>query len=145
MRRPTPGSLASWSGAVPPDLYPAAWDLLATLIERVRNGTCLARLGEIADLVVARELPLLLVPEPGDPVLGALVGTADLVYREAGRLVVADYKTDAVASDRELAERAERYRDQLDRYAGALQSALELDEPPATELWFLAADRIMRL
>jgi len=74
-----------------------------------------------------------------------VVGTADLVYLEDGRLVVADYKTDAVDAARDIEERVARYRRQLDRYSRGLQSALVLDAPPAAELWFLAADRIIRL
>jgi len=95
--------------------------------------------------VVARELPLLLLPAPHDPVIGALIGSADLVYTEGERLVVIDFKTDEVASGDELAALVTHYRPQLERYAAALQSALALDAPPAMELWFLAADRIVRL
>jgi ATP-dependent helicase/nuclease subunit A len=131
--------------AVPPQVVSAARAWLATLLGTIRGGTCLSRLGEIADRVVARELPLLLPPGPGDPVVGALIGSADLVYLEAGRVIVADYKTDAVRRDRELAERAQHYRLQVERYGGAVQSALDLDEAPLMELWFLAADRIVRL
>jgi len=102
-------------------------------------------LREVAGSVVARELPLLVPPAPGDPVVGALIGSADLVYTDGGRLVVVDFKTDDLESADELAARVAHHRPQLERYAAALQSALELDEPPAMELWFLAADRIVRL
>jgi ATP-dependent exoDNAse (exonuclease V) beta subunit len=115
------------------------------LLAAIEGGSCLRRLREVADSVVARELPLLVPPAPGDPVIGALIGSADLVYTDGGRLVVVDFKTDDLGSDDELAARVGHYRPQLERYAAALQSALELDEPPAMELWFLAADRIVRL
>jgi len=59
--------------------------------------------------------------------------------------VVADYKTDAVVTEDGLAERSEHYRPQLDLYALALREALNLDYTPATELWFLSADRIVML
>jgi ATP-dependent helicase/nuclease subunit A len=116
---------------------------LIEVLDRLATGACLGRLGEIADQVLARELPLLLPPD-GEAV-GAIVGTADLVYRDNGRLVVADYKTDAVADDDEISERTELYRAQLELYARALSDALELPEAPLTELWFLHADRIVRL
>ena len=93
--------------------------------------------------MLARELPLLL--PPGDDAVGSIVGTADLVYREDGRLVVADYKTDAVSGEDEIQGRADGYRPQLELYASALEEALELDHPPLMELWFLDADRIVRL
>ena len=118
---------------------------LANLLSRIEAGGCLRRLGELADRVAARELPLVLPPAPGDPVVGALVGTADLVYAEEDRLVVVDFKTDELKTEDELAARAAVHRPQLERYAAAIRSALELDEPPAMELWFLAADRIVRL
>jgi ATP-dependent helicase/nuclease subunit A len=128
-----------------PAAVPAARALLRSLMTAIQAGICLARLGELGERIVARELPLVLPPEPGDPVVGALVGTADLVYRDGSDFVVADYKTDAISSERQLDASLERYRPQLERYAGALRSALGLDQLPATELWFLAADRIVRL
>jgi len=115
------------------------------LVRGLESSKCLRRLGELSAAVVARELPLLMPPAPEDPVLGAVVGTADLVYRENGGLVVADYKTDAVETEREIEERTELYRPQLELYAKALEEALGLDELPAMELWFLAADRIVRV
>lgn len=132
-------------GVGSPTEQSAAWRLAENLLATMRRGACLARLGEIADGVVARELPLLLPPEPDDPVVGALVGTADLVYRTDEELVVADYKTDAITGDEQLGARVERYRPQLERYAGAIQSALGLAQRPLMELWFLAVDRIVRL
>jgi ATP-dependent exoDNAse (exonuclease V) beta subunit len=74
-------------------------------------------------------------------------GIVDLLYRdpEDGRLVVADYKTDRVQDDETLAERARVYEPQVRIYARALQKALGLDHEPHNELWFLDADRIVRL
>ncbi len=122
-----------------------ARERLGELVERIAAGDCLGRLQELAGEVVSRELPLLLPPMPDDPVLGAVVGAADLVYRDGGRLVVADYKTDRVDDGPELAARVAAYRPQLERYAAALEQALDLPGPPLTELWFLHADRIVRL
>ena len=88
----------------------------------------------------------MLVPaRDGDAAVSAVVGVADLIYEKDGRLVVADYKTDAVADDRELSERAESYRPQLELYAHAVEEALELEYTPAMELWFLSADQIVTL
>jgi ATP-dependent helicase/nuclease subunit A len=74
-----------------------------------------------------------------------VAGAIDLVYRDtsSGELVIADYKTDEVASDADLAEKAATYRSQGDVYTRALQGALGLPAPPRFELWFLAAGRIV--
>ena len=74
-------------------------------------------------------------------------GIIDLVYRdpEDGCLVVVDYKTDAVDGEKEIEERSQVYEPQVRAYAKILRDALDLDEEPRTELWFLAADRIVRL
>ncbi|HQN95009.1 MAG TPA: UvrD-helicase domain-containing protein [Thermoanaerobaculales bacterium] len=133
------------AGAVGPAILAETRSRLQFLLAVIEGGGCLRRLRELGDRVLARELPLLLPPAPGDPVVGALIGSADLVYAEGGRLVVVDFKTDELDSPEEVAARSAHHRPQLERYAAALQSALALDEPPAMELWFLAADRIIRL
>jgi len=139
------GSIDALAAVVAPERIAEARSRLASVLSVIEGGGCLRRLSEIADRVVARELPLLLPPAPGDPVVGALSGSADLVYLEGDALVVVDFKTDELASEEALAARVAHHRLQLERYAGALQSALELEELPAMELWFLAADRIVRL
>jgi ATP-dependent helicase/nuclease subunit A len=128
---------------MPADGLDSAVQRLHQVLDRIENGNCLRRLGSLADRVLARELPLLL--PPGDDAVGAIVGTADLVYRDNDRLVVADYKTDAVVGEAEFQQRADVYRPQLELYARALTEALDLSEPPVMELWFLHADRIVRL
>jgi ATP-dependent helicase/nuclease subunit A len=128
--------------ALSPDRLDSGLQHASTLLERLADGRCLNRLQELADQVLARELPLLLPADEGT--VATIVGTADLVYRDNGRLVVADYKTDAIA-EHELDARVEIYRPQLALYARALSEALELPEPPLMELWFLSADRIVRL
>jgi ATP-dependent exoDNAse (exonuclease V) beta subunit len=100
----------------------------------------------IAAGVVARELPVTVPAGEESDALAFLAGAVDLVYRDPdGGLVVADYKTDAVADEAALAARVEVYRPQLEAYAGALTAAFGLDAPPRRELWFLAADRIVCL
>jgi ATP-dependent exoDNAse (exonuclease V) beta subunit len=133
------------AGLVPAPERGEAIRRLEELVATVRSGGCLRRLGELSGDVAARELPLLMPPRPEDPVLGAVVGTADLVYRENGGLVVADFKTDAVVSAEEIEERAEAYRPQLELYGRAIKEALSLETSPALELWFLNADQITRL
>ena len=80
-------------------------------------------------------------------ILGAfLAGAVDLVYRDPdGALVVADYKTDAVADQTAIEERTHIYEAQVDAYGRILRVALGLEEDLHTELWFLAADKIVRL
>jgi len=84
-------------------------------------------------------------PREGDAALGYVSGAIDLVYREPGseRLVVVDYKTDAVAAPAELERRAAAYAEQGAVYTHALASALELAYTPRFELWFFDADRIV--
>ena len=65
------------------------------------------------------------------------MGAADLVYAEGDTLVVADFKPDAAADERELVE---RYAPQLARYAEALRIALGAQV--RAELWLVAAGRI---
>ena len=117
------------------------------LLTRLAKGSCLARLTAVADHVLARELSVMLwSEEPAFP--GAVVsGFVDLVYRdpEDGRIVVADYKTDALDDDVALEDRVRVYEPQVRTYARALREALDLDTEPHVELWFLAADRIVRL
>jgi ATP-dependent helicase/nuclease subunit A len=127
-----------------------ALPVAAELLDRLAQGRLLARLRALGGHVLARELPVLLPPRWGDaegdasPV-GAVTGAVDLLYRdpETGRLVVADYKTDDLAGDEELARRAETYAPQGALYARAVQEALGLPEPPRFELWFLRADRVV--
>jgi ATP-dependent helicase/nuclease subunit A len=116
------------------------------LLDRLVTSRCLEKLGALASAVVARELPVL-VPPGVDDGSSVISGVVDLVYRDPadGRLVVADYKTDRVTDDTEITERTERYRPQLETYAGALEQALGLDARPHRELWFLHPDRIVRL
>ena len=116
------------------------------LLARIAGGGCLQRLEAVAAQIVARELPVLLWSAEETP--GAVVsGLIDLVYRDPddGRLVVADYKTDQVRGDEAIEERREVYAPQVRTYARALREALALDHEPHAELWFLDADRIVRL
>jgi ATP-dependent exoDNAse (exonuclease V) beta subunit len=117
------------------------------LLERFAAGALGARFAELAPCVVARELPVLLPPQAGAPdsPAGYLAGAIDLVYRDpaTGELVVADYKTDRVRGEAELAEKAARYALQGAGYVRALEQALGLGAPPRFELWFLDADRIV--
>ncbi len=112
------------------------------------RGPLLDRLRAIAPHVVARELPVLLPcgDGPGEPV-GFVAGAIDLVYRDpdGAGLVIADYKTDDVGTDDEVARRALAYRPQGEAYRRALREALGLQEPPGFELWFLLAGRIVAL
>ena len=117
-----------------------------TIIARLAASRMAARFAEIAPGIVARELPVLLPPgdDPGAPV-GFVAGTIDVVYRDpsSGELVIADYKTDDVQGDAEVAARAALYASQGAVYQRALQEALGLPAPPRFELWFVQADRIV--
>jgi len=116
-----------------------------SLLERMAQGNLLRRLFSLAEAVVARELPVLLAPRGENAPLGFLTGSVDLLYRDPhdGGWVVADFKTDEVASEEELASRISAYALQGRVYVRAIQEALALEHPPRFELWFLVLDRIV--
>jgi ATP-dependent helicase/nuclease subunit A len=143
--------LPAWLAAAGAAGDGAALASATELFDRLAGGRLLARLRELGPAVLARELPILVPPAEGEeegdgarPV-GFVAGAIDLVYRDpaTGTLVVADYKTDAVADDDEIAARVDVYRPQGAVYARAVRDALGLAEAPRFELWFLRADRIV--
>jgi ATP-dependent helicase/nuclease subunit A len=153
LRRRLPVSIAQV--AVPAD-RPAALAEAEAVLSDLPGGRLWQRLREIAPGIVARELPLLLAPDPAagdvgegegrespEPV-GFISGAIDLVYRDPAddAWVVADYKTDRLAPD-EVDARAAVYTPQGAVYARAVQEALDLPQPPRIELWFLRPDRIV--
>ncbi len=121
------------------------------LLDCIESNGLFARLASLRDAILARELPVLLPidddvagADPQAPV-GFVSGAIDLLYRDpaTGRIVVADYKTDAVEDDASLRERAAHYRSQGRSYVVAVQEALALPETPRFELWFLRAGRVV--
>ncbi len=126
--------------------------LLAAALEELRSTRLWRSLSSLheRDLVVARELPLLVAAGPGeaagDPTDGT-IGTLDLLYRDAisGRLVVADFKSDAIDGEADIAEKVATYRPQLELYGRAVRDALELAQPPRLELWLLGPDCIVEI
>jgi len=90
--------------------------------------------------IVARELPVLfnLEGQKGGVVRGAI----DLLYKEGGKWVVGDYKTEKVGK-KDLAEAAKRYGPQLALYAEAVQRAL--GEKPLIKVVFLRAGAAITL
>jgi ATP-dependent exoDNAse (exonuclease V) beta subunit len=102
------------------------------------EGAVLARLAGLDRCCIARELPVLLPPEGGE-VAGFVVGTLDLVYREAesDRIVVADYKTDEIDGAAAVEDKKRQYAGQGAVYQRALREALGLDYTPRFELWML--------
>ncbi|HUK12789.1 MAG TPA: PD-(D/E)XK nuclease family protein, partial [Thermoanaerobaculaceae bacterium] len=124
----------------------AALARAARVLDGFAASALFERLSEIAPHVVAREVAVLLPPDgAAEAPVGFVSGAIDLVYRDprTGDLVVADYKTDEVASDAEIAARAGAYAAQGAVYVRALREALGLPAPPRFELWFLAAARIV--
>ncbi len=69
-----------------------------------------------------------------------LQGVADLCFETRSGLTVVDFKTDRVFTPQEVADRAERYRPQLEAYSLALSRVLG---KPVTRriLYFLAPGR----
>ncbi|MFN7940759.1 MAG: UvrD-helicase domain-containing protein [Thermoanaerobaculia bacterium] len=105
------------------------------------------RLADLAPHVLARELPLLVAADPdaAEGPIDGVTGTLDLLYRDpgSGETVVADFKSDAVATEEEVAAKVEIYRPQLAVYGRAVALALAPSAPPRLELWLLAQDRIV--
>jgi ATP-dependent exoDNAse (exonuclease V) beta subunit len=123
-----------------------AGGIVDDLLTKLAAGACLHRLSTLATAVVARELPVFGWEENDDAPGTVVSGIVDLLYRDPddGRLVVADYKTDALEGETALEERARVYEPQVLAYAKILRDALDLEQEPHVELWFLAADRIKR-
>ncbi len=107
------------------------------LLERFAAGPLLARFLDAGRRLVARELAF--VAAPGESGAScALSGSMDLVHRdEDGRLVIVDYKSDALEGAQALEQRVAHHAPQLRAYARALASALPHEPPPRAELWFL--------
>jgi ATP-dependent exoDNAse (exonuclease V) beta subunit len=138
-----PSYLAALLGDARPD---RAERRAAALLDRFAAGPLLPRLRELSGGIVARELPVLLPPGEGEKApVGYVAGAIDLLYQDAGTgtLVIADYKTDEVRGEEEIAARAAAYAPQGAIYARAVQEALGLPEAPRFELWFLAAGRVV--
>ena len=57
--------------------------------------------------------------------------------------MVADYKTDEVETEEEIAARSAVYAPQGALYSRAVLEALELEQAPRFELWFLRAGRVV--
>ena len=129
------------------EVFADAGERLGVLVQRIAGGTSLERLASVAHGVVGREIAIVAPPLEDRGPIGAITGFVDLVYRDPGddRLVVADYKTDAVETGEEIEDRVQIYEPQVRTYARALHQALDLDSEPHVELWFLAADQIVRL
>ena len=125
------------------DVAARALPLAAELLNGFAGSPLLARLRDLKEHVVARELPVLLPPS-GAGAVGVVSGTIDLLYRDpgTGRLVVADYKTDDPTV---IEARVAAYAPQGGAYVRALREALELEEEPRFELWFLRAERVVEV
>jgi ATP-dependent helicase/nuclease subunit A len=123
-----------------------ALPLAEALLETFAAGPLAARLRALAGHILARELAVLLPPGDGEHApVGAVTGAIDLLYRdpEDGRIVIADYKTDEVATAEEIQARAKVYAPQGTVYARAVREALEMDEAPRFEVWFLRAGEVV--
>lgn len=106
---------------------------------RIRNAEHLRREFRFSLLCDAAEL---LGTGAGEKLL--LQGVVDCLLEEDGALVVVDYKTDAVRSDAQLAERCRLYTPQLRAYAAAVQ---RIFARPVREcvLYFLSAGKEARV
>ena len=120
------------------DIHAIMRFLSSPLAARVRRSGAVEREYRFSLLRPVRELADV---DADDKVL--LQGVVDCFFEEDGALVVVDFKTDRV-SPAQLAERAERYRPQLEAYSMALERVMER---PVKErvLYFFAAGEEVRI
>jgi ATP-dependent exoDNAse (exonuclease V) beta subunit len=118
----------------------------AQLWDQIVRGSLFARLRELSDHIIARELSVLSPPTEGEGPVGYFTGMIDLVYRDPSndQIVIVDYKTGAVDDREGLRSPKESHVEQGDAYKCALKSALELSYTPRFELWFLRDDEIVQ-
>ena len=90
--------------------------------------------------ILAREAPILYRDNKGQPWHGAI----DILFREDGEIVIADYKTDRIEAG-ELEQRAQFYTTQITHYARAVQLAWQLDGLPHREVLFVRLGLAQRL
>jgi ATP-dependent exoDNAse (exonuclease V) beta subunit len=115
------------------------------LWDQIARGSLFARLRELSDRIVARELSVLSPPIDDEGPVGYFAGQIDLVYRDPDNdeMVIVDYKTGAMGDREGLRSPKESHADQGDAYKRALASAFELAYTPRFELWFLQDDEIV--
>ena len=132
---------------LPSEAVPIACERARALLSRLVRGPLAPRLRALAAGVVARELRVLLPPGEQTGPAGFVAGAIDLVYRDPkdGSFVVADWKTDLVEDEAQLAERVRAYAPQGACYTRAVREALGLAAPPRFELWFLHPGRVVSL
>jgi ATP-dependent helicase/nuclease subunit A len=107
------------------------------IVDTFLGSPLAARFGRIERL--GAEVPVLLRrPDDGTVFRGSI----DLLYRDGGEVVVADFKTDR---ERDPEELARVYARQLAVYADAVRHAFRLARRPRTELWMLRTGRIVVL
>jgi ATP-dependent exoDNAse (exonuclease V) beta subunit len=116
------------------------------LWDQITRGSLFARLRELSDQIIARELSVLSPPIDDEGPVGYFTGLIDLVYRDPGndQIVIVDYKTGAVDDREGLRGPKESHVEQGDAYKRALKSAFELSYTPRFELWFLRDDEIVQ-
>ena len=75
---------------------------------------------------------------------GVLEGFIDLLYEDDDGLVIIDYKTDSWRSSSDLDAKVDRYRIQLQAYAGAVRDAVGRDVAQASLLFLSRNEAVMR-
>jgi ATP-dependent exoDNAse (exonuclease V) beta subunit len=116
------------------------------LWDQIVRGSLFARLRELSDRIVARELSVLSPPIADEGPVGYFTGQIDLVYRDPDNdeMVIVDYKTGALNDRDGLRSPKASHVEQGNTYKRALESAFELSYAPRFELWYLRDDEIVR-
>ena len=128
-----------------PESAQAAVADACALLESWASGPLFGALRALAPRVVARELPILLPPQPDGGSVGFISGTIDLLYRDprSDALVVGDYKTDRVPATEPLIRHSRTYAAQGAVYQRAVRDAFQLSYLPRFELWYLRRGEIV--
>ncbi|MEJ8304207.1 helicase-exonuclease AddAB subunit AddA [Saccharibacillus sacchari] len=117
-------------------------DELGALVLPVRSGASGAWPTDIEKTASGLDRRVRLERLPGERVL--VQGVVDVLFRENGKLILLDYKTDRLHADRGIEELSVHYRFQLDFYAQAVEEML--GEPVAEKwLYFFDAGQGVRL
>ncbi len=97
-------------------------DELGALVLPVRSGASGAWPADIEKAASGMDRRVRLERLPGERVL--VQGVVDALFRENGKLILLDYKTDRLRPDRGIEELSAHYRFQLDFYARAVEEML---------------------
>ncbi len=114
------------------ELMPAIAESLRDVLENFAGSELYRQLASAT--MLGREVPFAMPWDEGQIVHGVM----DVIYRLDGRIWIGDYKTDLV-TEKDVPERADRYRDQMALYKAAAQNSLGVSAISAQLLFLRCA------